>query len=95
MAKVTSKLQVTIPKKLADKYAIRPGDEIEWVAAGDAIRVVPSGSRRTTKDRRQRLRIFDESTRRQESRQAGRKKPRPVKNRGWSREELYVRGRTG
>ena len=27
MAKVTSKLQVTIPKRIADRYAIAPGDE--------------------------------------------------------------------
>ena len=40
MAKVTSKLQVTVPKALAEKYAIRPGDEIAWEAAGDVIRVV-------------------------------------------------------
>ncbi|HEY7724128.1 MAG TPA: AbrB/MazE/SpoVT family DNA-binding domain-containing protein [Anaeromyxobacteraceae bacterium] len=41
MARVTSKLQVTVPKALADRYRMRPGDEIEWQAAGDAIRVVP------------------------------------------------------
>ncbi|PZP64635.1 MAG: AbrB family transcriptional regulator, partial [Azospira oryzae] len=29
MAKVTSKLQVTLPKALAQRYRIRPGDEIE------------------------------------------------------------------
>jgi len=40
MAKVTSKLQVTVPKALAERYAIRPGDEIAWEAAGDVIRVV-------------------------------------------------------
>jgi bifunctional DNA-binding transcriptional regulator/antitoxin component of YhaV-PrlF toxin-antitoxin module len=39
MAKVTSKLQVTVPKALAEN-AIRPGDEIAWEAAGDVIRVV-------------------------------------------------------
>ena len=31
MAKVTSKLQVTLPKALADQYGIEPGDEIGWV----------------------------------------------------------------
>ncbi len=44
MAKVTSKLQVTVPKAIADRYGIRPGDEIEWVAAGDTIRVLPPNS---------------------------------------------------
>ena len=41
MAKVTSKYQVTLPKKIAALYQIRPGDEILWVAAGDVIRVIP------------------------------------------------------
>ena len=40
MSKVTSRFQVTMPKKIADRYAIRPGDEIDWVAAGDVIRVI-------------------------------------------------------
>ena len=34
MSKVTSKLQVTLPKTIADRYGIQPGDEIEWSAAG-------------------------------------------------------------
>ena len=40
---MTSKLQVTIPKVIADQYGIHPGDDIAWIAAGDAVRVVPSG----------------------------------------------------
>lgn len=43
MAKVTSKLQVTVPRTIADQYKIRPGDEIRWVAAGEVIRVIPQG----------------------------------------------------
>ena len=31
MAKVTSKFQVTVPKTIADRYSIGPGDEIEWI----------------------------------------------------------------
>jgi AbrB family looped-hinge helix DNA binding protein len=46
MAKVTSKRQVTVPKAIAEQYGIRPGDEIEWLPAGDAIRVVPMSSPR-------------------------------------------------
>ena len=41
MSKVTSKLQVTLPKVLADQFNIRPGDEVLWDAAGDVIRLVP------------------------------------------------------
>ena len=39
MAKVTSKLQLTVPKAIADQYGIKPGDELEWVPAGESIRV--------------------------------------------------------
>jgi AbrB family looped-hinge helix DNA binding protein len=34
---VTKKLQVTIPKKLADKTGIRPGDSVVFEEAGGAI----------------------------------------------------------
>ena len=37
MVKVTSKLQVTVPKVLVEQYHIRPGDEIQFEAAGDVI----------------------------------------------------------
>lgn len=35
---MTSKLQMTIPKAIADQYGIRPGDRVEVQAAGEAIR---------------------------------------------------------
>lgn len=93
MAKVTSKLQVTIPKAIAEKYRIRPGDEIEWLPAGDSIRVVPEGVRPAPADRRRRLDLFDRATERQQERQRGRMERTPTLERGWSREELYDRGR--
>lgn len=43
MAKVTSKFQVTVPEEIADRYNIRPGDDIAWIASGEAIRIVPRG----------------------------------------------------
>ncbi len=46
MAKVTSKYQVTVPRKIAEQYNIRPGDDIDWVPAGDAIRVMSSRKKR-------------------------------------------------
>jgi bifunctional DNA-binding transcriptional regulator/antitoxin component of YhaV-PrlF toxin-antitoxin module len=91
MAKVTSKLQVTLPKALAERYAIAPGDEISWEAAGDAIRVVPA--RRSRVDPGARLKLFDQATARQRERERGaRAVARPAK-RGWTREDLYDRGR--
>lgn len=92
MAKVTSKLQVTVPKAIADRFRIRPGDEIEWRAEGNAIRVLPVTAAAGTLDLSARLRSFDEATARQEPRnRAGRRARRA--GRGWTREELYERAR--
>lgn len=94
MAKVTSKLQVTVPKAVADRFGIRPGDEIEWIVEGDTIRVVRSG-RRQALSTTERLAIFDEATERQRERtrtwrrKHGSKAPA---DRGWTRTELYTRG---
>ena len=95
MAKVTSKLQVTIPKRLADAYAIAPGDDIEFVEAGEGIRIVLSGQRaRTALSTAERLRLFDAATERQRRRDrvSGVTRPGDGKgDRGWTREELYDR----
>jgi len=89
MAKVTSKLQVTVPRALAARYDIEPGDEIAWEAAGDAIRVVPA--RRRPPDAAARLRLFDKATARQRERQRAVRVARATE-RGWRREDLYDRG---
>jgi bifunctional DNA-binding transcriptional regulator/antitoxin component of YhaV-PrlF toxin-antitoxin module len=91
MAKVTSKLQVTLPRSLARQYGIDPGDEILWEAAGDVIRVVPGG-KPVAPDPAERLTIFDGATARQRAREKTCPRP-PAKSRGWTREELYGRGR--
>lgn len=92
---MTSKLQVTVPKAIADQYGIRPGDEIEWVPAGDAIRVIPPDRRRSPRaDLELRVRLFDGATARQRKRQAARRgKPEAGAGRGWTREDLYRRAR--
>ena len=70
MAKVTSKLQVTIPKAIAGQYGIEPGDEIEFQPAGDAIRVVPPGRRGGARlSLEERLRLFDQAMDRQRERE--------------------------
>jgi bifunctional DNA-binding transcriptional regulator/antitoxin component of YhaV-PrlF toxin-antitoxin module len=100
MAKVTSKLQVTLPKNLAIRYGIEPGSDIEWQAAGDVIRVLPASTRRTTMATADKLALFDAATARQKERQRGARatkspssnKRRRVGDRGWTREELYDRG---
>jgi len=96
MAKVTSKYQVTVPKAIADQYGIRPGDEIDWAPAGDVIRVIPPQHAEEAPDLETRLRIFDEATARQRERERGRRKAArsAPKDRGWTREDLYTRGRS-
>jgi len=91
MAKVTSKYQVTVPKAIAQRYSIRPGDDIDWVAAGDVIRVIPSAKQAPPQDRESKLRLFDQATERLRRRTPGRK-ARQLRDRGWAREDLYGRG---
>ena len=95
MAKVTSKLQVTVPKALARQLGIRPGDEIEWEAAGETIRVTKAKRRQPADDLKLRLELFDQATKRQRQRQSERRGPPAPRGRGWKREELYARGRAG
>jgi AbrB family looped-hinge helix DNA binding protein len=95
MSKVTSKLQVTIPKSLADRYGIRPGDEIEWQAEGAFIRVIPPGGGRPRLGSADRQRIFDAATARQRARETKQPPLEPADDRGWAREELYTRGGAG
>ncbi len=91
MSKVTSKLQVSVPKSLADRYGIRPGDDVEWEAAGEIIRVIPPRQAVSERTRHERLAIFDQATERQAQRQT-RRKISTSSQRGWSRDELYDRG---
>ncbi len=94
MAKVTSKLQLTIPTAIAKRYGIRPGDRLDWNAAGEAIRVTRAGERTRPNDVASRLRLFDQATERQRRRQARRRKENPPRGRGWTREALYERRRS-
>lgn len=93
MGKVTSKLQVTIPKAIAERYEIAPGDELEWVPADDAVRVVPAKSLRRALPSGERIALFDAATKRQREREAKRPSA-PAPDRGWTRAELYERGGT-
>lgn len=87
---MTSKLQVTVPKAIADQYGIRPGDEITWVAGAESIQVLPARSVAAETDTETRLRLFHEATKRQRARN---KVAEPTaRTRGWTREELYDRG---
>lgn len=93
---MTSKLQLTVPKAIADKYGIRPGDELEWSPAGDGIRVRLRKGPKLEATAAERLALFDENTRwlnELQSEALRNSKPNRMRitreNRGWTREELY------
>jgi bifunctional DNA-binding transcriptional regulator/antitoxin component of YhaV-PrlF toxin-antitoxin module len=101
MAKVTSRLQLTIPRAVAEKYSIRPGDELAFEPAGDVIRVAHASHEAGTDEgnaREMRLRLFDQATKRQQRRNIEYRRrhgssKRRFTSRGWKREDLYPRGR--
>jgi AbrB family looped-hinge helix DNA binding protein len=93
VARVTSKRQVTIPKEIADRFGIAEGDDLSFTAAGGAIRVERMTPEPRDLDVAERLELFDAATRRQQARQRGKRTPKPA-GRGWTREELYSRGRS-
>ena len=95
MSKVTSKLQVTLPKVVADQLGIKPGDQIEWEIAGETLRVIPASKQKLRKrDIPERLRLFDHATERQKKRaksiDSALLKTAEM-GRGWTREDLYSR----
>lgn len=86
---MTSKLQVTIPKAIAARYGIEPGVDIDWLPAGDAIRVVPPASTTRELDLSRRLELFDRATERKKARAAARTDTGVPADRGWRRDDLY------
>jgi AbrB family looped-hinge helix DNA binding protein len=93
MARITSKLQVTIPKAIADKLGIKPGDDLDWQVAGDTMRVTPASRTRHRLPVELRLKLFDQATTRQRARNSRLARKKPSADRGWKREDLYERGR--
>lgn len=97
MSKVTSKLQLTVPKVIADRYGIRPGDELQWLPAGESIRIELGRGRArfspplTTAEK---VELFDKGSERLRRLQQHDSKSRPAehRSRGWKREDLYTRG---
>jgi AbrB family looped-hinge helix DNA binding protein len=88
MARVTSKRQVTIPKAIADRCEIAPGDEIDFLIDGGAIRI-QLGAEPEAPTVARRLELFDRAT----EREAARRRDLDQVNgeRGWQREDLYER----
>lgn len=95
MSKVTAKLQLTLPKRIAEQFGIKPGDDVEFVPAGDVIHLVPPGRRLAPQlSLEERLRLFDKSTKwLQEYAKQLPLPAEPPEKRDWTREDLYTRGK--
>jgi AbrB family looped-hinge helix DNA binding protein len=93
VTRVTGKFQITLPKRLVEAFGIRVGDEVELVAVGGVIRLVPARAIRSGLPTEERLRLFDEATERISAGLKKRKLPEPT-DRGWTRDELYDRDRS-
>ncbi len=66
--------------------------DIDWLPAGDGIRVVPPPGPTREPDRGRRLELFDRATERELTRVEGRPRAEATADRGWRREDLYGRG---
>jgi len=40
---VSSRGQLVIPRKLRDKYGIKPGTKVEWIETGQGLMLIPIG----------------------------------------------------
>ena len=105
MSKVTSKLQVTLPKAIADRYGVAPGADLVFEPAGDSIRVLVArepGQVEASASLTDKQALFEAATLRQAKRNRryrlregarGAARVKAARGRGWSREELYERDR--
>ena len=91
MAKVTGKFQITLPKALVEQCGIRIGDDLDLRPVGRSFQVDRRTAARAPGLRLERLAHFDRATTRQKTRA---RVPVRGRFRGWTREELYVRGRS-
>ena len=82
-----------MPKTIAARYGIRPGDDIESRPAGAVIHIVPPGRQTAVLSPEARLKLYDAATARRRRRQTGRPKLRGGTDRRWRREDRYAPGR--
>ena len=111
MSKVTSKLQVTLPKAIADRYGVSPGSDVVFEPAGESIRVLvarePGLVRSSGLSIADKQALLDATSLRQAVRNRRHRLARSASGRkakaahatkqvgrGWTREELYDRGRS-
>ena len=91
MSRITSKLQVTVPKRIADQFGLVPGAEVTFTPAGGVIVLHPSRARADGLTREERLALFDAATLRLHTKVAPLSAPAGPTDRGWTREDLYDR----
>ncbi|MDP2054492.1 MAG: AbrB/MazE/SpoVT family DNA-binding domain-containing protein [Acidobacteriota bacterium] len=89
MAKVTGKFQITLPKAAVTESGIAVGDTLDIRVNGGGLLVTRRTQGGVAHDTRERLTHFDRATKRQHKRATA---PKGA-TRGWTREELYTRGR--
>lgn len=92
MPKVTDDLQVSLPSAVAEELGVRPGDEVEWVRTESGMWLLPLRAK-AVPEARERLRLFREILSRQREREAKNPPLAEEPDRGWTREDLYHRGR--
>ena len=88
MSRITSKFQLTVPRAVAERAGYRAGDEVEFEATGEFIRVRHK-AREQRSSATDRLVLFDLATERQVYRQRAIQKLASPADRGWTRDELY------
>ena len=89
MAKVTGKFQITLPKAAVTQSGIEVGDTLDIRVNGGVLLVTKRAASGAERGPHEQLLHFDRATKRQRKR-----RPAPQgATRGWTREELYTRGR--
>ncbi len=88
MAKVNNNLELPIPRAIAERYGIRPGDELEVLPANDSIRLIPARHGESQESIETRLGRFREMLK-QYDETADKRPAFAWEERGWHREDLY------
>lgn len=86
-SKVTSKLQVTLPKAVAEDAGIRPGDTLLWENHGPFLTAQFASRRRLSPE--EIAASFAASEERTRRRWEGVDVGPPTADRGWTRDDLY------
>jgi len=97
VSKVTSKLQLTVPRAIADQYGIKPGDELQWKPSGESIRIELRGRSKAgaSLTLQEKIELFDRGTGRLSKirKQSPKLEMVPAtRGRGWTRSDLYSSG---